>query len=73
MAAETLDEDSEQFIGVKDKGPMKKVIMEKLATKAAGGDLRAIEMLMDRMDGKPRQSVDMNVEQWPVIKGVEIE
>ena len=47
-------------------------IVDMMIAKAIAGDLKAIMLIMDRTEGKPRQSVDMNVDQWPVIKVVEI-
>ena len=38
--------------------PKKKLVVEKLVALAMKGDTRAIGMMMDRMDGKPRQAVD---------------
>jgi hypothetical protein len=38
-----------------------------LFKKAGSGDLKAIEMLMDRLDGKPTQRVDANVKQISVV------
>ena len=38
-----------------------------LYKKAASGDLKAIEMIMDRTDGKPRQSIDQTTKNLSVI------
>ncbi|MCP5086478.1 MAG: hypothetical protein GY952_06725 [Rhodobacteraceae bacterium] len=37
-------------------------IAAKLLTKAEGGDMAAIKEVFDRLDGKPAQTVDMNVD-----------
>jgi hypothetical protein len=33
-----------------------------LRKKGLSGDLKAIEMMMDRMDGKPNQKIDASIE-----------
>ena len=36
-----------------------KLIVEKLYEKARGGDLKAIDMIFDRLEGKPAQKVEV--------------
>ena len=36
------------------------IIIDKLYQKAKGGDLRAIEMIFDRLEGKPTQMANVN-------------
>ena len=36
-------------------------ILEKIIEKAEGGDLKAIEMVLDRVDGKPKETKDLNI------------
>lgn len=60
LMAEVLGED-------KDGITAAKAILMKLRQKAAAGDLRAAEILLDRGYGKPRQYVDNNTNmsiQW---------
>lgn len=56
---EVVENESLEYLG-KDKGLLKQAIAEKIITKAAAGDLRAIEIIIDRMDGKPKQSVEVS-------------
>jgi len=37
-------------------------ILEKIISKAESGDLKAIDMVLDRIDGKPTQTIDQNTE-----------
>lgn len=46
-------------IAQKDGKLKKEVMAQMLVDKAAKGDVRAFEAIMDRMDGKPRQAVDL--------------
>ena len=39
---------------------------------ALKGDLQAIKMIMDRVDGTPRQTIETNVHQFDTIKLMEI-
>ena len=39
---------------------------------ALKGDLQAIKMIMDRVDGTPRQTIETNVHQFNTIKIMEI-
>ena len=41
------------------KVPLDELITKKIATMAAEGNLKAANMVMDRVDGRPRQSVDV--------------
>ena len=43
-----------------DKATFKKIICRVLRKKAVNGDLKAIDMLMDREDGKANQTMDIN-------------
>ncbi len=52
---EMADEEIEGDANVKTK---MQIIASRLWKKANEGDLKAIEMLMDRIDGKAKQSVD---------------
>jgi hypothetical protein len=45
-----------------DKGTYKQLIVKVLRKKGLSGDLKAIEMMMDRMDGKPNQKIDASIE-----------
>ena len=55
--AEVLKEEAESMAGSTDLSMMQ-AIAKILWQKAGKGDLKAIDMLMDRIDGKPRQSID---------------
>lgn len=44
-----------------DDGVRLRAISEKLLDKAADGDLTAINMVADRLDGKPKQAVEANL------------
>ena len=39
---------------------------------ALKGDLQAVKMIMDRVDGTPRQTIETNVHQFDTIKVMEI-
>ena len=39
---------------------------------ALEGDLQAIKLIMDRVDGTPRQSIETNVREFETIKVMEI-
>jgi hypothetical protein len=45
--------------GTKSKKDFRDIIIQKLIKKASTGDLKAIDMIMDRTDGKPCQAVDV--------------
>lgn len=57
----------------KDGRPQKEHVAEMMVEKALKGDARAFEVIADRMEGKPKQSVDMNIDQWPSLQGVDVE
>jgi len=60
---EMLEEDIDVVIdGVKTKKQFKDAIIRKLLQKANGGDLRAIEHIMDRMEGKPKEKIVHEIE-----------
>ena len=42
-------------------------IIDQLKRRASNGEYRAIELLLDRILGKPTQSMDLSVEQKPTI------
>ena len=42
-----------------DKRTNLKLIVDKLYEKAIGGDLKAIDMIFDRLEGKPAQKVEV--------------
>ena len=39
---------------------------------ALKGDLQAVKLIMDRVDGTPRQTIETNVHQFDTIKVMEI-
>ena len=43
-------------------------LMKKLRQMGAAGNIKAIEMLLDRAYGKPKQTIDTNITGTPVIK-----
>ncbi len=51
--------------------PKKKIIAEKLVEMAVGGDARAIDMLMDRTDGKPHQTIAQTNETKAEVRVIE--
>ena len=53
-----------------EKKTLKQIIGDVLSKKATKGDLKAIEMIMDRLDGKPTQHqvVDVNKEKMDELK-----
>jgi hypothetical protein len=55
--AEALERESEELI---NNGTLSKrdALAKVLYQEASKGNLKAIEMIMDRIDGKPRQTVD---------------
>lgn len=53
--------------GVKTKKKFIDLIIRKLLKKANDGDMRAIEMIFDRMDGKPDQKVDVVSDGQPLL------
>lgn len=55
--ADLLAEEVEKLDG--DMAEIKQAIAAKLVALALGGDQKAMDSVMDRMDGKPRQSVDV--------------
>jgi hypothetical protein len=44
-----------------DDGVRLRMIAEKLLDKASAGELMAINMVADRLDGKPKQQLDANL------------
>lgn len=55
-----IDELLDEVLGKEEDGkPQAKAILEKLLSKAKGGDIRAIEILLDRAYGRSRQAVDL--------------
>lgn len=67
--AEVLREQAESMAGSTDMSMMQ-AIAKILWKKASEGDLKAIDMLMDRIDGKPRQGIDasIKIEQKPDLE-----
>lgn len=58
---EMLEEEIEVNIdGVKSKKQFQEVIIRKLIKKANDGDIKAIQEIFDRVEGKSKQVVDMN-------------
>ena len=57
----------------KDGRPQKEHVAEMMVKKAMTGDARAFEVIADRMEGKPRQNVGINIDQWPSLHGVDVE
>lgn len=56
---EMLEEDVEVVIdGKKERRQFQEVIIRKLLKKANDGDIRAIEQIFDRTEGKAKQTVD---------------
>ena len=56
---EMLDEDIKVIEnGVEVRKQFKDVIVRKLLKKANDGDLRAIEQIFDRLEGKPKQEIE---------------
>lgn len=47
--------------GTSERMQMKKMIVKKLFNKAIQGDIQAIKELLNRVDGMPRQQMDMNL------------
>jgi hypothetical protein len=43
----------------KDKLTRKELIIEKLIVMAEGGDLSALKYLFDRIDGRPKESIEL--------------
>ncbi len=48
--------------GSKVKKDFREIIIQKLIKKASDGDLKAIDIIMDRTEGKPMQSVDVTTQ-----------
>ena len=48
------------------------LIVEKLYEKASGGDLKAIDMIFDRLEGKPAQKVEVEESILPTGFDIEI-
>lgn len=46
-------------------------ISQKLINMAIGGDIAALKYCMDRMEGTPKQSIDMGVQEGPLGFDVE--
>lgn len=60
---EMLDEEVEVTIdGKKEKRTFQDVIIRKLIKKANDGDMRAIQEIFDRTEGKATQSIDQKTE-----------
>ncbi|HEA68304.1 hypothetical protein LCGC14_1268410 [marine sediment metagenome] len=51
--------------------PKKKIIAEKLVAMAVKGDARAIDMMMDRTDGKPHQTIAQTTETKAEVRVIE--
>ena len=51
----------------KGKKSYKMLIIDRLMKKASNGDLRAVEILLDRLEGKPTQKIDNINPQIPTI------
>jgi hypothetical protein len=57
----------------KDGVTAAEAILKALRAKAARGDIRAAEVLLDRGYGKPTQKVDANIKvENPVFKGIDL-
>lgn len=67
---EVLRQEADELL--KDQGITKYEALAKvLFSKAGKGDLKAIDMIMDRIDGKPRQAVELSGdENKPVVSEV---
>jgi hypothetical protein len=64
--SEALERESEEMV---NNGSISKrdALAKVLYNEAAKGNLKAIEMIMDRIDGKPRQSIDQTNKNLSVI------
>ena len=51
----------------KDGMTAAEALMKKLRSMGAAGNLKAIEMLLDRAYGKPKQTIDTNIVSAPTI------
>lgn len=52
--------------GQKIKKPFQEVIIRKLLKKANDGDIRAIQEIFDRMEGRPKQTMDHMTDGEPI-------
>ena len=57
---EYTDKTSGEILGTSDKRNAGEAIVQRLIADAIRGDRRAAEIVLDRMEGKPRQSVLVN-------------
>ena len=58
----------EEVLGeTKDGMTAAEALMKKLRSMGAAGNLKAIEMLLDRAYGKPKQTIDTNIVSAPTI------
>jgi len=64
--AEALERESELLVNGSDI-TRREALAKVLYGKAAKGDLKAIEMIIDRLDGRPRQSIDQTNKNLSVI------
>lgn len=57
-----IEEALEEAAEIKNGGTIiwKKAFIKRLVQKAVSGDLKAMEMIMDRLDGKPQQKLDID-------------
>ncbi len=62
-----------QAIDKGDKRTRYEIVVDEAWKQAMTGDKAAREWLADRTDGKPRQGLDVNIDQWPSLQGVDIE
>ena len=53
--------------GVKTKKELRDVMIQSLIKKAAAGDLKAIEQIFDRVEGRAKQQTDVNITAAPFI------
>lgn len=59
----------EEVLGeTKDGMTAAEALMKKLRSMGAAGNLKAIEMLLDRAYGKPKQTIDTNIVSIPQFK-----
>ena len=68
--AEVMRTALEMEAGGEDGIAVKEKIVQVLIDRAVNGDLRAIEIIFDRTEGKPRQMLEVSSNDWPVLQGL---
>jgi len=63
----------DEFTGKEKKKSLAEIISQKLIKKAMNGDIKAIKEIIDRLEGKPAQSIDVNASVDSTIYNINVD